>query len=240
MNRIRRVGAIYQVLITPSIDSTNSPDNSLLVGDWSEANFKNFSILEYPSQSQALCEALNHPNIDWFRLVLNHKHIYTRLLDNIRDILEKHDVSDKIQFISKLLTPEELKQSMFEVAAGNPPSSKYYSNNINIISFTLVNPWTMNLKKFSKILEAQREYYNRNDLRLSGKRIVDGKIILLRGMTEFGTSYEIRLIPSLIYQFIVWDDNTENTSSNYKENAYRSSIKNQDKIDLDTSSILMI
>jgi hypothetical protein len=237
MNRIRKVKNIYQVLVSTnssinnSIDSTNSPDNSYLIGNWSDANFKNYRIIELPTLNTALSESLMHPDIDWYRLILNHKHIYNRLVSLINALLVRYNFNNKVQLVSKLLSPEELKHSMFDVALMQN-NNAFHLNNNNIISFTIINPFSINLNKIANIFENYREHYNRDDLRIIKKKIIDNKIILFSGLTEFGTSYEIRLIPSLVYQYVVW--------GNIDNNLYKNLIVNQSKIDSDLEHVIVI
>jgi hypothetical protein len=74
----------------------------------------------------------------------------------------------------------------------------------DLISFTITNPWSVNIHNVAKILENHREHLYRDDLRLRYKKIVDGKIICLYGYTEYGTIYEIRIVPTLLQQWADW------------------------------------
>ena len=74
MNRIRKVDNMYQVLITPDIKI--SPDSALLIGNWSDESLRNFYVLQFESLNDAQAEAFKYPDIDWYKIVLNHKYIF--------------------------------------------------------------------------------------------------------------------------------------------------------------------
>lgn len=207
MNRIRKVNNTYQVLVTPNIRV--SPDSSLLIGNWEDESLRNYYVLEFESLNDALCEAYKYPDIDWYRMVLNHEHIFKRLEYTIRAVINDNDYN--VEFIPILTNPETLKNIMFDrvIRAGERFNLRYGLN--DIISFTIVNPWSNNLHNISKSIENYHSHMGRDDLRIRNKKIVDGKIICLYGYTEFGTIYEIKLIPSLLYQWGEW----------YKKNGYR-------------------
>ena len=71
MNRIRKYGKIYQVLITPT-QSTNATFE-LMMGDWADSNLRNYYVLEYDTLGDAMVEAFKYPDIDWDKMVLMHK-----------------------------------------------------------------------------------------------------------------------------------------------------------------------
>jgi hypothetical protein len=99
------------------------------------------------------------------------------------------------------MTPEEFKNIMFNrVLAGGERFNMRHDFN-DIICFTIVNPWSNVLHKISKMLEQHRVHLFRDELRIKEKKIIDGKIISLYGYTEFGSVYEIKLIPSLLDQW---------------------------------------
>jgi len=218
MNRIRKKNNIYQVLITPELKL--APDGAaLLIGNWGDEHLRNYYVLEFESLNDAQCESLNHPDINWYRIVLNHQHIYKRLDMTLRQILSDQN----IEFRSTLLDPESFKNIIFDrvLQAGEKFNLRNGMN--DIISFIIINPWSSNLYYISKLLENYRAHLYNDDLRLRQKIIIDDKIILLTGYTELGTMYEIKLIPTLLQQ---WADN-------YNKNSYRDpkqSIKIYEKI----------
>lgn len=227
MNRIRKVNNIYQVLITP--DFKISPDSSLLIGNWEDENLRNFYILQFDTLNEAQCEALAYPDIDWYRLILNHEHIFKRLEMTIKSILDESGF--QIEFRANLMDPETAKNVFMDRVqnAGERFNLRYSMN--DIISFTIVNPWSNNLHNISKTLENYRAHLNRDDLRLRNKKIVDGKIICLYGTTELGTIYEIKLIPTLLDQWSQWYRKTGFRDEKGAAELYTKYIKQQDIID---------
>ena len=122
-----------------------------------------------------------------------------------------NDNDYNVEFIPILTNPDTLKNIMFDrVIRGGERFNLRHGLN-DIISFTIVNPWSNNLHNISKSIENYHSHMGRDDLRIRSKKIVDGKIICLYGYTEFGTVYEIKLLPTLIYQWGEW----------YKKNGYR-------------------
>lgn len=227
MNRIRNIGTSYQVLITPNIKI--SPDSSLMIGNWEDEEFRNFHILEFPNLRDAQCEAYNHPDIDWHRIVLNHKHIFQRLRASINELIYTHDFT--VEFIPVLMDPEMFKNSVFDrVQHGGERFNFRYGMN-DIISFTIVNPWSRNLHKLAKTIESHREHLYRDDLRIRNKRTVDDKVLCLYGYTEFGTIYEIKLMPTLIYHWVVWRNKHGFDKDDAAENIYQQFLQQQDILD---------
>jgi len=227
MNRIRKVDNTYQVLITPDIQM--SPDSSLLLGNWADESLRNYYILQFESLNDAQCEAYNYPDIDWYKMSLNHQHIFVRLENSIKSILNEHNLN--VEMKSTLMDPETLKNLMFDrVAKGGERFNLRYGMN-DIISFTITNPWSVNLQNIARILENHREHLYRDDFRLRSKKIVDGKIICLYGYTEYGTIYEIRLVPALLQQWADWYKKSGFRNENAANELYNKFIKQQQVLD---------
>lgn len=226
MNRIRKFNDIYQVLITPNIKF--SPDSSMLIGNWDDENLRNYYILNFESLNDAQTEAFKHPDINWHKLVVNHEHIYRRLNNTIQKILEKYEIVAELQ--SKLMTAGEFKNAMFNRVMANGARFNLRFDLTDIISFTIINPWTEVLHKLSQKIENHREHLFSDTLRIKEKKIIDSKIIILYGITEFGTMYEIKLVPTLLYQWGEWFKNksADNKSGN---DIYKRIIKQQNIID---------
>ncbi len=200
MNRIRNINGIWQVLITPNIRI--SPDSSLLIGNWDDTSLRGYSVLNFDTRREAQNVAFHYPDIDWYRIVLNQEYIFYRLNKQISDVLIQHKFN--VQYIPQLMDPITFKNTMFdrvEIGGGRFNLAEHMND---IISFTIVNPWTNNLLKIANILEKHRIHLYKDVLRLFKRKVVDGKIIYLHGMTEFGTVYEIKLIPTLLYQWTEW------------------------------------
>ena len=77
MNRIRKLDDKYQVLLTPTISM--SPDSSLIIGNWEDESLRNYKVLQFETMNDAMAEAYKYPDIDWYKMVLNHKYIFQRL-----------------------------------------------------------------------------------------------------------------------------------------------------------------
>ena len=110
MNRIRKTSEGYQVLLTPNISV--SPDSSLMIGNWSDPELRNFRVMSFDSLNDALAESYKYADIDWYRLIINHEHIFNRLDKQIRAILDSYELNVEVH--SKLMGPAEFKQTMFE------------------------------------------------------------------------------------------------------------------------------
>lgn len=227
MNRIRKFNDIFQVLITPDIKI--APDSSLLIGNWEDESLRNYYVLQFDSLNDAQCEAYKYPDIDWYRMILNHEHIFKRLEYIIRAIINENNLN--VEMKSILMDPETLKNTMFErVLQGGERFNLRYGLN-DIISFTIINPWSNNLHNISKLLENYRSHLYRDDLRLRSKKIIDGKIICLYGITEFGTIYEIKLVPTLLQQWGEWYKKNGFRNPKNAEQLYNKYVKMQNTID---------
>jgi hypothetical protein len=225
MNRIRKTKNGYQVLHTPDIKI--SSDNALLLGNLEDENLRNFYITEHPTINQAHYISLQEPDIDWYRITLNHTYIYHRLDEILRNILTNSGIN--VQYIPNLMNGDELKNNIFErvLIGGNRFSFKYGVS--DIISFYIVNPWFSNLDYLSKKIEKHRTHLYRNDLRIRNKQIINDKIIRFTGMTEFGSIYEIVLIPTLLYNYNKWYQKIGHT--NNSDYTYRKILQQQNKLD---------
>lgn len=202
MNRIREYQGGYQVLITPDIKI--SPDSSILIGNWTDEKLRNYYVLQFSTFNDAMAEALNYPDIDWYRISLNHKYIYAQLEKILRKII--NDNGFVVEFQPKLLDGGSLKNVMMDrVMKGGDRFNLRYGMN-DIINFTIINPWTSNLSVIARAIENYRSDTYRDDLRIRFKKVIDGKIICLYGVTEFGTMYAIKLIPTLLNQGVAWYD----------------------------------
>ena len=227
MNRIRKIGNTYQVLITPNIKI--SPDNSIMVGNWDDAELRNYFILEFPTLSDAQCEAYNHPDIDWFRLVINHKHIFKRLEILLKTIID--DCGFTVDLHSNLMDPNTLKNTMFDrVMNGGERFNMRYGLS-DIISFTITNPWVSNLHKLAKLIESHRVHYYRDDMRIREKNVIDNNIIILTGITEFGSPYEIKLVPTLLYHWGEWYKKVGFLKYDYSMSLYNKMLQKQNDLE---------
>ena len=233
MNRIRKINGIYQVLLTPNIRI--SPDSSLFLGNFEDPSLRNYEVINFNSMRDAMNEAFKYPDIDWYRIILNHEYIYQRLYTDIKKIIKKFNFN--VQFIPKLMDPLTFKDTVFDrVLIGGDRYSLAYGMN-DIISFTIVNPWISNLHQLAQRILQHKEHVYRDDLRIRHKKIINNKIIYLYGQTEFGTLYEIKLVPTLLYQWAEWYKKYGYSKKPYAEKLYNKYLKLQDKMDLEYENL---
>ncbi len=232
MNRIRFNNNVYQVLITP--DYKVIPDNSLLIGNFSDSELRNYTVLEFTNLNDALAEAMNYVDIEWFKMSMNHKYIYANLESTLKGIIANYNLN--VEFKPKLLSPEELKDVMFNRTINNGERTELKYGLNDIISFTVINPWSSNLHYISKVIENYRSVTYRDDLRIRSKKIIDGKIIYLYGFTEYGTIYSIKLIPTLLNQASEWKNAHPNIDDKTFNMQYNKMFKMQQ--DIDNGSVL--
>ena len=233
MNRIRKINGIYQVLLTPNIRI--SPDSSLILGLFEDSSLRGFSIVDFDNMRDAQNLAFKYPDIDWYRIILNHEYIYQRLYTDINKIIKKFNFN--VQFIPQLMDPITFKNTIFDrVLIGGERYNLAHGMN-DIISFTIVNPWTSKLNQLAQRILLHREHLYRDDLRIRYKKIINNKIICLYGQTEFGTLYEIKLVPTLLYQWITWYKNVGHLNKPHAKKLYDRYLKQQDKLDMDLLTI---
>ena len=220
MNRIREYNYRYQVLITPTMPFNSSFE--LMIGNWTDEHLRNYYILEFDNLGDAQCEAFNHPDLDWDKLVLLHQNAYYDIQKIIKEILKSYNFIGEIQ--PRILSPEELKQNMFDrvMYYGKRFTLKYKMN--DIIAFHIINPFTKNLEKVSEYLE--------NDSRLKIiRKFVNNGVIHLIGKTDVGTTYEIGLWPTMISQWARWAEENPQISNENKKYTFMESIKKQEQLD---------
>ena len=220
MNRIREYNYRYQVLITPTMPFNSSFE--LMLGNWTDEHLRNYYILEFDNLGDAQCEAFKHPDLDWDKLVLLHQNAYYDIQKIIKEILKSYNFIGEIQ--PRILSPEELKQNMFDrvMYYGKRFTLKYKMN--DIIAFHIINPFTKNLEKVSEYLE--------NDSRLKIiRKFVNNGVIHLIGKTDVGTTYEIGLWPTMISQWARWAEENPQISNENKKYTFMESIKKQEQLD---------
>ena len=220
MNRIREYNYRYQVLITPTMPTNSSFE--LMLGNWTDEHLRNYYILEFDNLGDAQCEAFKYPDLDWDKLVLLHQHAFYDIKIIIKEILKSYNFIGEIQ--PRILSPEELKQNMFDrvMYYGKRFTLKYKMN--DIIAFHIINPFTKNLEKVSEYLE--------NDSRLKIiRKFVNNGVIHLIGKTDVGTTYEIGLWPTMISQWARWAEENPQISNENKKYTFMESIKKQEQLD---------
>jgi len=223
MNRVRKINENeWQVLITPGF-TTNS-GYEILRGTWyafDDDYLKGYKILTFKSLSEAQCEAFRHPDIDWDQLVLLHENVFIDLKKIIGEIIK--DGQFNVEFEGRLMDSLKLKNCVFDrvLKYGDRFSVSYQMN--DIVSFNLVNPWNKILQEISyRLISDDR-------LRLKKKVTVNGVIYLI-GETDVGTTYEIVLWPTLLYQWAKWVKMRQIKDNNVKKTTLQKCLKEQSRI----------
>lgn len=220
MNRIRKYGTKWQVIFTPSY--TYSYEVELLIGNWTDEYLKGFYIVEFDTLNDAMCEAFQHPNIPWEKMVLMHKSAFHDYQNILKEIL------DDGKFIADLdprfMDPVLLKNVMFDRVMNHGERFRLVYHMNDIISFHITNPWSKNLK------EIARRIVNDRRLKIINQYVNQGVIHLI-GQTDLGTTYEICLWPSLIGEWAKWVMQHPYVSSQIKSNMFNKAVEQQNKID---------
>ncbi|VBB18536.1 hypothetical protein YASMINEVIRUS_999 [Yasminevirus sp. GU-2018] len=229
MNRVRRVGNIYQCLISPHRKYDTGFE--YLLGSWTDESMTGFEVRTYSSYTEAECEAIEMPDIDWDRLVEFHKESYLFLRDHLTKSLARIGIAT--DFKHYLATPIQAKNRMFDrVIKGNEAMIEknittgfrtVYNMN-DIISFVVINPWTHNLKVLAdRLIRTER-------LNIFNKIEKEG-VIQLVGRTDIGTSYEILLMTSVVHNWVLWREKNENVTPDRVKTALKNCLKTQRLID---------
>lgn len=193
MNRIRKFNNKYQVLITPNY--TTNPSIELLLGYILDENIMKFSIKEFDSLNDALALALSFPDLDWNKLISIHKDIFFQLNNTIKQNLNYHKFIYDYKF--NILTPQQLKNLIFNRVMRNGKRFIEFYNFNDIISFDIINPYTNNLIQIKNVLK--------NISKLNIVKIIQTNThIKLIGITQNNSPYEIRLWNTLMYDYIYW------------------------------------
>lgn len=221
MNRIRKYNNIFQVLITPP--SINTPFEVLL-NNWSDEIFFEFYIKEYITMGEAQEEAYNYPDIDWNKLTLIHLENYKKININLSNLLSIYKFN--VEYEAILQTPIRLKENIFNRVMNDGKRFALLSDLNDIISFNIINPWSKKIEEIANIITQTKELNIINKFSKS-------KVIYLIGRTDIGTTYEIRLWPTIIYQ---WSKFVENNKDNKNierigGEKYKQSLELQDYID---------
>lgn len=229
MNRIRKYDNIYQVLITPH--QKYNVGFEFLLGSWTDEALMGFIVKEYDNLYEAECEAIQHPDINWEQLVEFHKDSYQFLKSQIQEIINRSNMA--VELIPVLLTPEQVKNKMFErVIKGNVELRKdetlsgfrtVYDMN-DIINFSIVNPWSRNLREIA----SQLLKYGRLNI---FHTLEKNNILHLIGRTDIGTTYEIILVPSIINNWMHWKNINSSLSPSRYVGALLNCIKAQNAVD---------
>lgn len=180
MNRIRKKNNIYEVLITPY--KLYSASFELMQGNWADDNLSGYYIKKFNNLNDAKKLAIKYPNLDWYNMVLMYKYEYYQKKRVLEEYIDQNTILE-----SKLLTPDEAKESMFNKVEKLHNNFRLSKNFNNILSFTIINSNWNFLSSLNKLLLM--------DVRLKIiKSIPSKESIMLIGKTDLGTTYQILLI----------------------------------------------
>lgn len=205
MNRILKKDNMYLVIVTPEYVSNSSTE--LMLGAWcNDQHIRGYKILAFRTMENAMEVAFKYPSIDWNKIVNMHVDSYKTITKTVNNVLSSH--SYIVEIDSHLMSPDELKNTMFKrVAHYGERFSLFYDAN-DVISINIVNPWTRNTVEIAKLLKTIPE------LRI--KKTVNTKShIKLIGLTGVDTTYEIRIWTSLLAQWFRWILNNDLDPNGY-------------------------
>jgi len=220
MNRIRKHGDKYEVLVTPH--HTYDSAMEIIYGGFKDENLTGYSIRTFNTLQEAQDIAFSMPDIFWHKMISDHIDNYKNLHKKIKNILNDYLII--AQYDGHLMTPEEIKNSMFNRVKRNDAAFRLYNNLNDIICFKIINPWTDNCVEISKIL------MKISDLKIN-KHYVVNKAIYLIGETDLSTTYQIIIMPTMINQFIEWKIKHPEASQNSLSNMLNQCIQMQVGID---------
>ena len=214
MNRILQVDNKFFVLLTPNYvsitpnntpyelsyvsnpnlnpDYTSNPSMELLLGNFTDENIRNFSVLPFNTLNDAMTLAFRYSPIDWNKLVSIHEDSFHFISNHIKNIIDHGN--HIVYFEPHFMSPLEIKETMFNRVLNMGKRYSLYYNMSDIICFNIVSPTTGNLANLVNVLK--------NSPKLNIKKIVETPTHLkLIGYTPVGTVYEIRIWADLLYQW---------------------------------------
>lgn len=211
MNRIRKLSNDrYQILLTPQHQFDYNIET--LLGNMNDFELKKYQIIETKTMEGAMQYAFLYPDIDWDRFVLNHAHIYVNLKNKIRNQLKMIDI--KCVFESHLLSPEQLKNVVFDRVKSEGKRFTAGENLNDIISFKITNPISQNLLTIQRFLNQDKSLRIKNVIYNHG-------FINMIGQTELGSLYSIILTTPLL----------DNYAGKVDKKQLSKLLKQQDEID---------
>ena len=223
MNRIRKYKNGYQVLRTPS--QVNNVGIELLRGDlvsFDDSFLRNYSVLTYDTLAEAIEQAFYFADLDWDSLVLLNKSAFYDITKMIKDDLNAFGIS--VQFEPKMMTPLELRNTMFNrvMNYGSRFKASYQLN--DIISFNIVSMWSKNLDEIASHL------FSDGRLRIERVNRHMGMVTMI-GLTDVSTTYEIRLTTTIFDQYYKWIAKYNIQDKELMDNMLKKCIKQQKDID---------
>ena len=194
MNRILQTNAnVFSVLVSPSFVTHTSMEN--MFNNWSDEKLRNYKIIDCSSMQDAMDLAYRMPIIDWNKIIDSHINSFEIIDSTIKNILKK--CSFIVEIDSHLMNPLELKKTMFERIKFLGERFNLFYNANDIICVNIINPWTQNLIEITNILK------NIPELRIK-KILITPTHIKMIGLTDIGTTYEIRLWTTHLSQCVKW------------------------------------
>lgn len=222
MNRIRETAEGYEVLTTPH--RKYDVGFEFMLGSWTDEGLSGFKVYTYDNYADAECEALRHPDINWEQLHAFHKDQYNMFRSIVSKIVEHSAITCSV--IPTLMTPIQIKNIMMDrVLKADTTNSFRLAYDMNdIITFVVTNPWSFNLKKLHTI------FYNETRLNIFKSYEVNG-IIHLVGRTDIGSTYEIILCPSIMYNWMQWKSENRGCGTDKMMSSMKRAIKAQRAVD---------
>jgi hypothetical protein len=221
MNRIRKLGDQYQVLLTPHHRFHSGIE--LMLGNWTDKHLGNYYVETYRTMEDAMQRSYNFPDVNWDQLVIYHKDIYAKLFEIIRYEIDVNNLDMTLEPI--ILNSYQTKNLMFDriIEHGERFRPIYHMN--DIISFHITNPYSANLNELAEILSTNQQ------LRIQHKTRDFSGAIKLVGKTDIGTSYEIILSSSLVANWKKWAMKNPQIPDNIKMDKLKTIVKQQKTID---------
>lgn len=220
MNRIRKIDDKYEVLVTPVRRYDSAME--LILGGWSDEKLAGYEIKTFDSINDALVESYKYPQILWSKLISDNVDNFKNLQKTIKNILSDNMFIFEMKSI--LMTPEQLKNTMFDRVKRDDAKFRLFNNLNDIVCFQLINPWTKNCIELSKIL------IKTSSLRIV-KQYVVNKAIYLVGETATGNTFQIIIMPTIISQFIEWKEIHPSATQQVLENMLSNITKLQTVVD---------
>lgn len=194
MNRILQTNKnIFSVLVTPTFVINTSME--FMFNNWSDAKIRGYKIVNFNTMQDAIDYAYRLPIIDWNKMVNSHIDAFERISSSIKHSLQNG--SFIVEIDSHLMSPDELKETMFKRVKFHGERFNLFYDANDIICINIINPWTQNIIEMANILK------NIPELRII-KIIKTETHIKLIGLTDIGTTYEIRLWTTHISQWVRW------------------------------------
>jgi hypothetical protein len=220
MNRIRFNNGKYEVLITPF----NQLDSGMqkFVGEWTNTSFGRFNVKTFDNMRDANELALQMPDVDWNKLVSDHKYCFIDLRNKVKNIINESELI--LSYEPTLMTSEQIKNLIFERVLKHGQRFTTTRNMNDIISLNISNPWSQNLDELADLIKKELS------LKLVSMQR-NGNVINFIGKTDIGTTYEINLWPSLIHNWAKWAIARPELSERELNESYVEMSKLQKKID---------